>query len=461
MPTLQQLKNEASVALAAATAIVDERGAGPEYDAAFKDYESKRDAYKARETLDNEQKLFADEKRPAPSELRNPTDADWIPGQKSIESSKDLADGVILKGADGKPEFMPYARPDREGWRKSYPVSAQQASILRRLPDELLHKKALEEEAFRVYLRHGLAGFRGKDDLYAHLKDLQEGTDSEGGYLVPTDQRTDIIVDPGNPGGVTRGISSVFSTTRDGGNWPTLSTDLTLAAVAEEAAFAESDPAFGQVTFTIRKVGRAVDLSYELLADSAVDLPRLLGNRFTAAKGRYEDQQAIEGDGTTEPQGLRVASVSDITDLWTLAAPTAVEVIGAFYELPAQFRPNAYWHMSSSAFKWVVSAGSASAGIHLVDLIQNAVEPRVLGRPVVFFDGTGWDDATAIAANEEIGAIGDFRQGMYFIDNGSPSVSRSDDVAFRSDQVVFKYRVRYDQRVALTNAFRILKGATS
>jgi HK97 family phage major capsid protein len=461
MATLNQFKNEANEALAKAKEILELKGAGPEYDAAWKGYETAKAQYDARRAVEAEEKSLSDEGAPKPSETRNPGDADWIPGQKSVESSKDLADGVVLKGVDGKPEFMPYARPDREGWRKGYPVSAQQASILRRLPEDLLHKKALEEEAFRIYLRHGLAGFRGKEALYAHLKDLQEGTDSEGGYLVPTDERSDIIVDPGATGGVTRGISSVFQTTRDGGSWPTLSTDLTLAAVAEEASFAESDPAFGQVTFTIRKVGRAVDLSYELLADSAVNLPQLLGNRFAAAKGRYEDQQAIEGDGTTEPQGLRVASVSDITDLWTLAAPTALEVVGAFYELPAQFRSNAYWHMTSSAFKWVVSAGSASAGIHLVDLIQNAVEPRVLGRPVVFFDGTGWDDATAITANEEIGAIGDFRQGMYFIDNGNPTVSRSDDVAFRTDQVVFKYRVRYDQRVALTNAFRIIKAAAS
>lgn len=457
MPTLTQLKNEAAVALAAAKSIVDERGAGPEYDAAYADYEGKRDTFRAREAVEAEEKLY-DAKLPKVSDLRDPKDADWIPEAKGNEIN---ADGVMLKDGSGRSVWMPYAGPGREGWRKSYPVSAQHPSILKRLPEALMMKKALEEEAYNLYLRRGLLGFRSAEHLMPHLKDLQEGDDQEGGYLVPTDQRVELIVDPGFPGGVTRGISSQFQTTRDGGNWPTLSTDITLASVAEEAAFPESDPAFGQITFTIRKVGRAVDLSYELLQDSAVNLPQLLGNRFNAAKGRYEDQQAIEGDGTTEPQGLRVASVSDITDLWTKdTGPTAIEVIGAFYELPAQFRPNATWHMSSSAFKWVVSVGSASAGIHLVDLISDAVQPRILGRPVVFFDGTGWDDAAAPATTEEVGAIGDFRQGMYFIDNGNPTVSRSDDVAFRTDQVVFKYRVRYDERIALTNAFRILKMST-
>lgn len=454
MATLQQLKNEASVALAAASAIAEEHGVGAEYKAAFADYEAKRDAFTAKAALESEAKLFEDTKRPAPSELRNVKDADWITEAKGAEVN---LDGVVIKGADGREQWMPYSSPTREGWIKNYPVSAQHPSILRRLSPDMQVKKSLEEEAFNLYLRKGANWIaQNQPKLYTHLKDLQADTDSEGGYLIPTDQRVDLIVDPGVPGGVTRPISSTFQTTRDGGNWPTLSTDLTLASVAEEAAFPESDPAFGQVTFTIRKIGRAVDLSYELLNDSAVNLPVLLGSRFTAAKGRYEDQQAIEGDGTTEPQGLRVASVSDITDLFT-APPTALEVAKAFYELPAQFRSNATWHMTSMMFAQLLAINGAAAGLHLVDLIQDAVAPRLLGRPVVFFDGTGWDDAGSLGTTEEVGAIGDFRQGMYFIDNGNPSVSRSDDVAFRTDQVVFKYRTRYDQRVAITNAFRILK----
>ena len=60
MATLQQLKNEASVALAAATALLDTKGAGPEYSAAFAAYESARDAYNARKSIEAEQKMLDD-----------------------------------------------------------------------------------------------------------------------------------------------------------------------------------------------------------------------------------------------------------------------------------------------------------------------------------------------------------------------------------------------------------------
>ena len=465
MPTVTQFANEAREALAAAKSILGEDGKGAqstEYTAAMADYHVKRAAYDAAKTHDAEEQSLgaSDRERPTPSAMRNVKDADWI---ATKDADKDDPDGVMIKSERGGMAFMPFARPGREGWIKGYPVSAQHPSILKRLPDDLARKSALEQEAFSLYLRRGLKAFRDREDLYVHLKDLQENTDSEGGYLVPPDQRTDIIVPPGAPGGVVRGISSVFSTTRDGGTWPRLSTDVTLAAVAEEAAFAESDPAFGQVPFTIHKVGRAVDLSVELLADSATNVPALLGARFTAAKGRYEDQQSIEGDGSTEPLGLRTAgwaTVSDITDLLTLAAPTAVEWINAFYELPAQYRDGSSWFMTSSLFSRIVQVGAAADGIHLIEMMGDAVTPRLLGRPVYFFDGTGWDDAAAIAANEEVGAIGNFAN-YAFIDRAGMTVERSDDVAFRTDQVVFKCRVRYDSLFLDADAFRILKGASS
>lgn len=465
MATLTQLRNEASEALAKAKILAEARDTVA-YEAAYKDYEEKRDAVKRFAAIEAEEKALGESEKhtPKPSDLREPGDADWVPGADKKELA-DGVDGVLLKGEDGRRQWMPYAGPGREGWIKGYPVSVQHPSILKRLPDDLLHKKALEEEAFRLYMRKGMAGFRNNEKLFAHLKDLQENTDSEGGYLVPSDQRSEIIFNPGVPNGVTRGISSVFTTTRDGGTWPRMITDTTFAAIAEEAAGGESDVAFGQVPFTIHKVGRNVDISEELLADEASNLINFLGGVLTRAKGRYEDQQAIEGDGTTEPLGLRVAgahgTISDITDLFTLAAPTAVEVEGAFYELPAQYRnDNTYWHMTSSAFMRILSIGSTSAGTHLVDRIQDAVQPRILGRPVVFFDGTGWDNASTIAANEEIGAIGDFSN-YYFIDRVGMSIRRSDDVAFRTDQVVFKARVRYDSLFAEPAAFLILKGAGS
>jgi HK97 family phage major capsid protein len=469
MATALERENEARQALALAKQALED-GDQDRYKTAWADYSEKLESSRQlRELADAEKQMQRDpEKDGKPSDLRDPKDADWVPGTQDNESPLvKQADGVVLKGGDGRPEFVPYATPNREGWIKSYPVSVQHPSIIKRLTPDMQAKKALEEEAFARYLRFGDAGFRGEHEkLAAHLKDLQEGADTEGGYLVPTDQRVDIIVDPNSPGGVTRPISRTFTTTRDGGTWPALNGDTSFVAIAEEATGPESDPTFAQVPFTIRKVGRNVDLSVELLQDSAVNLPVFLGGLFNRAKGRYEDQQAVEGDGTTEPLGLRTTGatqgdVSDITDLLTLAGLTVGEVFAAYFELPAQFRAGATWHTTSSFMGLLAGIESSNGAIAFNRELFAGPNMQLLGRPVVMWDGTGWDDGAAVAANEEVGAFGNFGEYYYFVDRVGMTVERDNSVAFRTDQVVFRARARYDSFFADPAAFLILKGAAS
>ena len=104
--------------------------------------------------------------------------------------------------------------------------------------------------------------------------------------------------------------------------------------------------------------------------------------------------------------------------------------------------------------------GSATAGLHLAESLFDPIKPNILGRPYVLFDGTGWDDAVAVAANEEFGAFGDFRQ-YYFINRVGMTIKRLEELYAGNDQVGFVARVRYDSVVAICNAFRIIKAAAA
>lgn len=474
MPSLAELKNEWAEAVTKAKGLA----AGGDLDAfdrAWADAEGARKRYENLSKLEAAEAAIDSFHKPAPAlaDFRSPDDAAKnitrlvTPDEANLNPSgfKDLGNGRIV----------PFATKATEGYIRSYPASVQLPEIRARYGADLMREASEEREAFALYVRKGFNSTRWNDDggrlkraldRLGARNALQENTDSEGGYLVPSDDRSELIHDAGYPGGVTRQISRVMTTSRDAGTIPS-GTTITWGSIAEEATPSDSDPAFGQVAFTIRKTGFNDTVSEELLADSAFDVVGFLQQVGMEERGRYEDQQAIEGDGANEPLGLRTTGaaqgdISDITDLLTLAAPTLLEVVSAVMELPAQFRNGGTrLHTTSSLVARIMSISATGGQTFLMPDAQNAPGFRLMGYPIVMYDGTGWDNANTIAANEEVGALGDFARYYVFMDRLGTVFRRDDSVAFRSDQVAFKMRARYDSFFTENNAFRIWKGAGS
>lgn len=455
MATKAELYNEWNQARVALRDLVGT----PAFDAAFEDMESKRKAWEQMDRLEQADKALNDA-RPTIADVRNPNDAGDVPNVPKAIANQSPRDYIEL----GPGRIVPFATAKTEGYNRKLPASVQLPSILARYEPggELWTQAELQREAFSIYARKGEKAREFENaKLLQALNALQEGTDSEGGYLVPIDQRVELIHDPGYPSGAARGASRVLQTARDAGTIPS-GTTVTWAAIAEEAEPSVSEPAFAQVSFTIRKSGANQKLSEELLADSAVNLPAFLGRIATESSGRYEDQQSIEGDGSTEPLGFRTtgAAQGNISDQnVTAAGLTLANMTDLFMSVPAQFRGSGMRLFTTSAFWSKVMAISASGG-QIWTLPNGADRPgfMFMGAPVIFFDGTGWDDAAALSATEEFGVIGDF-QHYVFMDRVGLSVRRDDSVYSPSDQVLFRMRKRYDSFFTLNNAFRIVKGA--
>jgi len=350
------------------------------------------------------------------------------------------------KGKEYKTSYRPAT------WVKGMPSAVQPKWVRDQMGDNEKAEERLYKEAFVKWLRDPSpnAGHFWTKASADEIKAMQEGTDSEGGFFVPEDFRATTVHDPGTPGGVHRPLCTQITTTLKDGYLPTMGSS-SVAVIAEEASYGDTTPTVGQVSFTIRKVGTSTKVSQELLEDSAVNLPALLSQIFSEAFGRYEDEQIINGDGTSEIQGLR-AVVTDGTDSDSTTAVSISDILTWYFDVPAQFRANATWSTTSS---FLNQAHALDVTSNKGALFSPPVE-QLLGKPIVTFDGTGWDDATAIATNEEIGALYDFRN-YYLIDRIGMSVKRDDSIYVANDQVGFFARRRGDGRVGLANAGRIMK----
>lgn len=133
---------------------------------------------------------------------------------------------------------------------------------------------------------------------------LAEGTDSAGGYTVPT-ILVEKFIDRMRAASVcvTAGAKTILLDTQ-ATSIARLETDPAPAWRAENAAIAESDPTFGTVALTARSLAVMVKISRELLEDS-INVGEILTNSLANALALELDRVALLGSGTApEPRGI-------------------------------------------------------------------------------------------------------------------------------------------------------------
>ena len=147
--------------------------------------------------------------------------------------------------------------------------------------------------AFNGWLRSG----------HMEQRSLQEGTASEGGYLVP-DQWATELQQARQEANIMRQIARVITTESGTFNLPTVSSEGSAAWTQEENAFTESDTAFGNVTYSAYKAGTIIKITDELLQDNSYDLVSYITQEFGRRIGTLEEAAFVDGNGSNKPTGV-------------------------------------------------------------------------------------------------------------------------------------------------------------
>lgn len=233
----------------------------------------------------------------------------------------------------------------------------------------------LETKAFADYLRN-------PNSVLVETKTLRVSSDPQGGYLAPVEFtqefiRNLVLFSP------IRSIASVRPTSF-GSVSMIKRTGITNAKWKGEIEESEeSEPAFGGLEIPVREMNTYVDISNQLLQDSAVDVNAEVRLALAEDFGQKEGIAFLSGSGPLQPRGLLTHPE---VQTWLSGAASSVTVNGLtdlLYRLPAIYRNRGTWLMNGSTLSALRQLQNTFAqSIWQASLAAGQPE-TLLGRPVL------------------------------------------------------------------------------
>ena len=287
---------------------------------------------------------------------------------------------------------------------------------------------------------------------------LQEGVDSEGGYLVPDEFENTLVQSLGKKR-IIREHAHVFQTNSGSHKIPVVTDKGTAAWIDEEGGIPEGDDTFGQQTIGAHKVGTIIKVSEELLNDSAYDLEGYFASEFARRIGNKEEDAFFNGDGVGKPLGL-LADKGGADIGVTAASATAItaeEIINLFYSLEAPYRENAIWVFNDATMAAIRKLKGNDGQFLWQKALHEKDHETLLGKPVFtspFMPEMASGSKPVIFGDLSFYWIGD-RQGVTF--------KRLNERYADTGQIGFLATKRLDGKLVLTEAVKALqmKGATT
>ena len=292
---------------------------------------------------------------------------------------------------------------------------------------------------------------RSKVPMPSLVNALEEGTDSEGGYLVP-DEYERTLVEALEEENIFRQLAKVIQTSSGDRKIPVVATKGTASWIDEEGAYTESDDSFGQVSIGAYKLGTMIKVSEELLNDSVFDLEGYISREFARRIGAKEEEAFFTGDGSGKPLGILAATGGAETGV-TAASSTAVtadELMDLFYSLKSPYRRNAVWVLNDSTIKAIRRLKDNNGQYLWQPSLVAGTPDTILGRPVKTSAYM-----PAIAAGAKTVAFGDFSY-YWIADRQGRSFKRLNELYAANGQVGFLGSQRVDGKMILPEAVKVL-----
>lgn len=291
----------------------------------------------------------------------------------------------------------------------------------------------------------------GRNNVGAQiLNALEVGTATEGGNIVPTDLDS-MLIEYLQDHNEFRQYITVLQTGADR-DFPIESTLGSAAWTAEEAAYNESDPAFGKITLSAHKLTRIVKVSEELVMDSIFPLMPYLARNFGKAFGLAEETAIVAGTNSGQPNGFNVAATTGKTAAGATAI-TAAELIDLYHSLARPYRRNAIFTMADATLSAIRKLVDSNGQFIWQPGLQAGQPDRLLGKPVI--SSTAMPAMTSGLDSVSFGDLSHY----YLVERGARQAQVLTELYAGTGQIGYRMFERIDGDLVDTNAVKNLTQA--
>ena len=279
---------------------------------------------------------------------------------------------------------------------------------------------------------------------------LSEGTDADGGYLVPEEFERQIVttLDEAN---VIRSLAKVITTSSER-KIPVTSSHSVAQWTPENGNYQESNPTFEQKQIDAYKLTDLIRISQELLQDSAFNLESYIADQFARAFGIAEEQAFCTGTGIGQPTGIFTENGGQVGV--TTASATAItvdELISLIYSLKSPYRRNAKFLLNDSTISLIRKLKDGNGAYLWQPSVQAGQPDRLLGYEIYTSPYV-----PVVAAEALTVAFGDFNN-YWIADRIGRTVQRLNELYATNGQIGYVATERVDGKVILAEGIKLLK----
>ena len=299
-------------------------------------------------------------------------------------------------------------------------------------------------------------GDQGLDEM--ELKALTVGTAATAGNLAPAEYVNEIIkiVEEFSP---VRSVARVRQTTNKEIEVPQKTANFAAAWTAEGGSRTETTGYTTALnTIPTHELYALVDISSQLLEDSAFDMEAEMNLEFAEQFAKAEGAAFISGNGTNKPTGITNGSTVGSTAAAAAAAIATDDLINLMHDIKTPYMSGATFmfnrqtlgeirKLKDTAGQYIFQTGFSG---------QAGVPNTILGSPYVEAP-----DVADIAADAKSVIYGDFRRGYMIVDRVALSVLRDPYSQASSGNVRYIARRRVGGEVVLAEAMRVLTHPSS